>query len=69
MDLFSDVGGVYQSLFIVGSFIAGYIAKRLLYAAMIEQIYHIHKNESLQKPIEKQKTRIKVEDLFLAKNE
>jgi hypothetical protein len=36
MDLVSDIGGAQGGLFILGSYFAGLIAKRLLYAAMIK---------------------------------
>lgn len=40
MDLLGDVGGVQTILIVVGSLLTGMIAERLLYAKMMNQIYH-----------------------------
>jgi hypothetical protein len=40
MSLLSDIGGAQSALLVVGGLIAGLFARQLLYAAMIENVYH-----------------------------
>lgn len=39
LNLLSDIGGAQGALFIIGSYFVSQIAKRLLYSAMMEQVY------------------------------
>jgi hypothetical protein len=44
MNLFSDVGGVFNTLVIIGTFITSFISKRIMLSAMIEKICHVSNN-------------------------
>ena len=40
MEFIGDVGGVQTILLVVGALMSGMVAERLLYAKMMNQIYH-----------------------------
>lgn len=41
MALLSDIGGIQQSLFIIGLFIVGMTNEKLFIASLIKEVYHV----------------------------
>ena len=41
LELLGDIGGLWQSLFIIGNIVASFLAYRIFVASIIKQVYNV----------------------------